>query len=128
MGVRDHAVARLTKTPITESSHPRPHEVSPELSARIRLTSHSFEIRMRSDIDPDLCCGGSSDRLQSLHPTDFADLFCVGGPRCVLDFVLKLTPPGLSRWNQVFALLDDHEEEEEVVQKPEDHPGKRGGV
>ena len=23
-------------------------------------------------------------------------------------FIFKLTPPGLSRWNQVFALLDDY--------------------
>ena len=72
----------------------------------LRLTRRSLEIGKCRDIGPDLCCSGSSDRLQSLHPADFTDLFCVRGPRCVLDFVLKLTPPGLSRWNQVFALLN----------------------
>ena len=42
------------------------------------------------------------------------------------SFVLKLTPPGLSRWNQVFALLVEVVEKE-VGQRPEDHPDQRGG-
>ncbi len=54
----------------------------------------------------------------------------------VIGSIVTLTPPGLPRWNQVFALLQRHldfeeevfEEEVVVVQRPVNHPDKRGGV
>ncbi len=43
---------------------------------------------------------------------------------------MKLTPPGLPRWNQVFALLDflSFNDVTRVVQKPASHRGMPSGV